>query len=533
MSPSKTMALAAAAALAACLAFTGCGGTQATSSGAASASSLASSAAASSQDMSDAEIVDAVVDNFKLLAEVPRPSHHEEKISAFLMNWAKDQGFEPVQDSVLNVMFDVPATEGMEGKPLTILQVHMDMVVAAEDGKDFDPLNDPITVVRNDEENTLTADGTSLGADDGSGVAIVMAAAQGKMAHGPLRVIVTTDEEDGMDGAFGMDASWLDGAKFLINVDNEVSNQVLVSTAAGDSVRMTKDLEFVAPTGDTALAVELSGLKGGHSGVEIDKGRLNGVIGLATFLARLDAAGIAFELASFEGGTAGNAIPPKARAVIVVDAADKAKVEQEAATWLAELKQDYADVEDAVDCTVAQEQEMPQVLTAEEKDGVLKLLTEIVDGVHTMSADLKDLVESSSNLGIFKVNEDGLLAVTVVRSSLGEKETEIVDSQLELARSVGYEVEVAKQADPWPYDPNSELVELAKEVYKELNGEDIDVAAVHAGLECGTFKVLKPDLDMISIGPDLTDGHTPDETLYLDSVPKTWHLLEGILARAA
>lgn len=200
----------------------------------------ASSEVAQQQAMSDSEIVDTVVDNFMLLTAVPRPSHHEEKISAYLMNWAKEQGFSPVQDKVLNVMFDIPATKGMENKPLVILQGHMDMVAVAEDGKQFNPTEDPITVIRNDEEGTLRADGTSLGADDGSGVALIMAAAQGKMAHGPLRAIITVDEEDGMEGAFAVDPSWLDGATYLINIDNEVSNQVLVSTAAGDSVRVTK-----------------------------------------------------------------------------------------------------------------------------------------------------------------------------------------------------------------------------------------------------------------------------------------------------
>lgn len=162
---------------------------------------------------------------------------------------------------------------------------------------------------------------------------------------------------------------------------------------------------------------------------------------------------------------------------------------------------------------------------------MVRLVTHVIDGVHTMSADIKNLVESSSNLGIFTVNEDGLLGVINVRSSLGEKETEILETQVALAKEASYEVEVAKQADSWPYDPNSKLVELAKEVYKEQNGEDIEVAAVHAGLECGTFKTLKPDLDMISIGPDLKDVHTPGETLFLNSIPKTWHLLEGILAK--
>ena len=171
------------------------------------------------------------------------------------------------------------------------------------------------------------------------------------------------------------------------------------------------------------------------------------------------------------------------------------------------------------------------MLSTKDMDAMVRLVTHVIDGVHTMSADIKNLVESSSNLGIFTVNEDGLLGVINVRSSLGEKETEILETQVALAKEAGYEVEVAKQADAWPYDPNSKLVELAKEVYKEQNGEDIEVAAVHAGLECGTFKALKPDLDMISIGPDLKDVHTPGETLFLNSIPKTWHLLEGILAK--
>lgn len=314
--------------------------------------------------MSNQEIIDIVVDYFMPLAEVPRPSHHEEKIGAFLMNWAEERGFSPEQDAVGNVMFDVPATEGMDGAPLTILQAHMDMVAVAENGKQYDPLNDPITVIRNDDEGTLTADGTSLGADDGAGLAIAMAAAEGKMAHGPLRIIVTVDEEDGMDGAFGMDASWLEGATNLINIDNEISNQVLVSTAAGDSVRMTRKLEFTDPPEGTALTIELSGLKGGHSGVEIDKGRLNGIVGLATFLNRLNEVGIPHALASFDGGTAANAIPPKAKAVIVVDSADKAKVEQEAATWLAELQQEYEGIEDSSTCTVTEEEDRTPALNA-------------------------------------------------------------------------------------------------------------------------------------------------------------------------
>ena len=179
--------------------------------------------------MTDTEIIDSVVDNFLQIAKVPRPSHHEEKISQFLMDWATYQGLNPVRDDYNNVMFEIPATKGMEDIPLGILQGHMDMVVAVAKGKDFDPLNDPITVIRDDVSGILTANGTSLGADDGIGLAIIMAVIQGKMPHGKLRIIITVDEEDGMEGAFHMSSSWLEGASFLINIDNEWSYQILVA----------------------------------------------------------------------------------------------------------------------------------------------------------------------------------------------------------------------------------------------------------------------------------------------------------------
>ena len=234
------------------------------------------------------EIIDFVVDNFLQIAKVPRPSHHEEKISQFLMDWATNQGFNPVRDDYNNVMFEIPATKGMEDIPLGILQGHMDMVVAVAKGKDFDPLNDSITVIRDDVSGTLTANGTSLGSDDGIGLAIIMAVAQDKMSHGKLRIIITVDEEDGMTGAFHLSSSWLEGASFLINIDNEWSNQILVSTASGDSTKINKKVEYQNASGNKAIQVEISNLKGGHSGVEIDKGRLNGIIGLAKFLKELN-----------------------------------------------------------------------------------------------------------------------------------------------------------------------------------------------------------------------------------------------------
>ena len=475
------------------------------------------------------EIINKVVNNFKLLARVPRPSHHEEKISKFLAGWAKQQGFRVKRDKHNNIMFDVPAAPGYEKLPLVILQGHMDMVCAAAEGVTFDPLKDPIKVVRDDKAGTLTAEGTSLGGDDGAGVAMIMLAVQGGLQHGPLRVIITTDEEDGMEGAFGLSPDWLADARYLINLDNEASDEVLVSTAAGDSVKVTGTVTLQKPVGDTAVMLELKGLKGGHSGIEIDKGRCNGLIAMARLLKAIRAQGLEIGLVSFSGGTAPNAIPAKADAVIMIKAAEREALKKITDSYLRSLQKKYAGIEDGIQLLIKDVPVAAQVLSAKDRDNAILFVDEIIDGVNTWSADMKGLVESSSNLGIFTADKSGIAARTYVRSSVGDLEERIVQSQEELALRCFYHSEVIKMADPWPYNPRSKLLALAKQAYKKLNGKEIKVVAVHAGLECGTFAKLNPKLDMISIGPDLKDVHSPKETLYLNSIPKTWNLLQELL----
>ena len=465
------------------------------------------------------------------LAAIPRPSHHEEEISQYLMSWAEEMGFEPRQDEAMNICFDVPAGKGMEDYPLVALQGHMDMVVAVADGRSFDPLTDPIRVIRSDEDHTLTADGTSLGADDGSGVALIMAAAQGMTAHGPLRVIITVDEEDGMEGAFRMSDKWLDGVSYLINIDNECSDEVLVSTAAGDSVKATAAAEYRDAFGDLALTAEISGLVGGHSGIMIGEGRCNGIIALARFLKALGESGVSFELAGFSGGSASNAIPTRAVCTIVIDRGDMPEVTAQAAAFEETLREEYAGIEDGFSLQLTAAESLPRVVSDELRDSFIRFMTEIIDGVYTMSTDMEGLVESSSNLGLASLDAEGVFFSTYIRSSVAELEAEIKDTQLRLAESCGLDTKIVKMADPWPFDPDSRLLALTEKTYRELNGEEIKVVAIHAGLECGTFKLLNPDVDMISIGPDIADAHTVNETLYLDSVPKLWNLVSELLVR--
>ena len=479
----------------------------------------------------DEEIFNAFYDNFLKLTQVPRPSHHEEKISKFLYDWAEDKGYDAHQDDAMNVIFDVPATSGKEDVPLVALQAHMDMVTVAKDGVKFDPLNDPIKAIRDDAAGTVTADGTTLGADDGAGVATIMTFLESGKEHGPLRVIYTTNEEDGMTGTFNLDPKWVQEPKYLINIDAVDSGSAIVSTASGTLVKGSKDVTTADPTGDTALEITIGGLKGGHSGVDIDKNRCNAIIAVGAFLKELSDQNIAYEIASFEGGSAPNAIPEDASCVIVVDAGAKDAVTQAAASYLSKLQEDYKGSEDGITFT-AEDTDMPDsVIASEDANAAVTLVKGIINGVYTMSADKADLVESSSNLGLFSLTADGNTFTAYERSSVAAKETEIVDAETSLAEENSFTVEKEKAADPWPYNPNNKLALFASETYEEINGEEFELIALHAGLECGTYAAENPDLLMISIGADIANEHTPKETLQIASIPKTYKLLAGILTK--
>lgn len=477
----------------------------------------------------DKQIIEDFLKQFRLLNQIPRPSGHMEKISNFLADWARKQGLKPVQDKKRNVIFDVPATNGKENLPLCILQAHIDMVCAANEGVVFHPMTDPIKVIHHKADNTLTADGTSLGADDGAGVAMIMNIVAGKMEHGPLRVIFTVDEETDMSGVLHIDKKQLEGARYLINIDSEKSDTVTISSAAGASVFVKNKVASQKPAGEQAVVLTLFGLAGGHSGIDIHKGRLNAIRELAGLLKDLPGAGISCETAEFTGGTASNAIPLQAAALLVIRQNERQALEQMASTRLEAWKKAGAGVEDKISLTVKEAPMPSTVIGSRDVDGALTVATGLINGVYTMTYE--GLVESSSNLGMISLSPQGFTATTYVRSSADDKLQEILQQQTNLIKQCGFSSTVDYDSDPWPYKPDSKLRVLTQRVYQELNGESIKVEALHAALECGTFSKLNPSLDIISIGPDIHNVHSPKETLYLNSIPKTWNLLKGILAR--
>ena len=479
----------------------------------------------------DSDIDEMVISQFMELTQIPRPSHHEEKVSAYLEKWAENKGLAVTRDAVNNIIFDVPATKGMENKPMIALQGHMDMVFAQKEDTNLDPLTTKITAVN--DGTYLRSDGnTSLGADDGIGVAIMLCIADGRMEHGPLRIIITTDEEDGMEGTFNLDPKFVRDIDYLINLDAEQEGQVTVSTAAGVLDEFTKDVSACEPAGQKSITIRLKGCTGGHSGIDINKGGLNGAVVMGKLLSDILSDGVDYELQSFNAGTAPNAIVTSATAVIRIDAGEVEKVRKICGKYSDEFLPQHKDTDPNAVLELAEDDVPGRVMTAQDRDALLYFINHVVNGVNTWDPYEDGLVESSSNLGIVKADADSLLLNTNIRSESPERLQELTEGQEKLGEQLGMKVTSSKTADPWPYKNDNTMAELAHSAYKKVFNRDIEEIAVHAGLECGTFAVYNKDINMIALGPTIHNPHTVNETLEIATISKLWRLVEAIFAEA-
>ncbi len=482
--------------------------------------------------MSKNKALDIVLSEFMELAKVPRPSHHEERVSEYLFQWAKRHGLSVEKDSLNEIIIDKPASPGCENVPRVILQAHMDMVCVCEDGVSYDPVNDPIRVIN--DGVTLKADGTSLGADDGIGVAMCLYLLQDdSLRHGPIRAIFTTNEEDGMDSV-ALDPKYLDG-DYLINLDWETLGSLCNSCAGGDFFNFSHKAEWETPVaGSKTLTLTFSGLLGGHSGVGINKGHANALVSIATLLSMLKQAGVSYRIASFSGGQAKNAIPAFGCASIVVSAADEEKVNCVIGQFRAEFEEAFGNIEPcmvfAADLSAAAPK---RVLKGEIGYALAGLMTAVPNNVHTMSPFIDGLVESSANLGVVSVDGDTVRFTVFARSSVAYHATQIGVICAALADSFGFDFDSEGHVPGWAVNPNSRLTHIACDAYKRLTGADMVVEPVHAGVECGAFAEKNPKLDMISIGPTLMDVHTPNEVCKIEDVKITTELLVEILERIA
>lgn len=463
---------------------------------------------------------------FEQMCAIPHGSYNTKAVSDWCVAFAKERGLEYYQDAMNNVILIKEASAGYETAQPVILQGHLDMVCEKAPGCEKDMAREGLDLAV--EGDFICARGTTLGGDDGIAVAMALAALDDDaLPHPRLEVILTTEEEVGMDGAMALDVSPIRGRR-LLNLDSEEEGVFTVSCAGGSMAACALPVGRAPFDGET-LRIRVSGLTGGHSGAEIHKGRANANMLLGRLL-RAMAAETELRLVSAEGGLKDNAIPVSAEAVVAV--ADPRRAKAAAERMAARFRAEYR-LSDPALAVTAEEAPAPCVpMDAASTERALCLLTCAPNGVQTMSQDIPGLVQTSLNLGILKTAEDGVTASFCIRSSL-ESEKEMLKDRLAcLLDRLGGSVSFSGEYPGWAYRPDSPLRELMTEVYREQYGQEPRVEAIHAGLECGLLAGKLPGLDCVSIGPDLLEIHTPRERMSIASVQRVWAFVREVLARS-
>ena len=468
--------------------------------------------------------------HFYALTQIPRPSGHTERVAAYLVEFGRSLGLDSHIDEAGNVIIRKPATPGMEDRRTVILQAHMDMVPQKNNDTVHDFTLDPIrTYVDGD---WVRACGTTLGADDGLGVANIMAVLEAKdIEHGPIEALITADEETGMYGAFGLKPGELSG-EILLNLDSEEEGELYIGCAGG--VDLTADLTYKeepAPEGYVARRLTLKGLRGGHSGLEINEGRANANKLMARvvhdLLLEFDAC-----LVEFAGGNMRNAIPREAHAVLLFAADDVADLPQYVAEYEAQINAEYAPIEQGITLSVTEvDTAVVSIVPAEIQDNLVNALMACQDGVVRMIPTVPDTVETSSNLGIVTIGEGKAYVRILARSSDDNRKDYLCDCLTACFSMAGMRVELSGAYSGWQPNVESPILKAMCASYKQQFNEEPRVKVIHAGLECGIIGAIYPGLDMISFGPTLRSPHSPDERAYIPSVAKFYGFLVATLAQ--
>lgn len=469
---------------------------------------------------------------FEELSQIPRGSGNEKEVSDYLVAFAKEHNLEVIQDKALNVVIKKKATTGYENSPAVIIQGHMDMVCEknGDTEHDFEKESLKLRVI----DDMVYATGTTLGADNGIAVAMGLAIlASNEISHPAIELVCTTEEETGMDGAASLDPKNVEG-KVLINIDSEEEGTFLVSCAGGLTAKTI--IPVVLEDADKNLvtySLRIRGLKGGHSGMEIDKGRANSNKLMGRILMELNSL-VDFKVASINGGSKHNAIPREMDVVILIKAEDKAKI-QEKLTELGEtFKNEFRTPDPEVRIEFEEMvSEIAKVFSTQTQNNVINYLYLVQNGINSMSMDIKGLVESSLNLGVVTTRENEVEFISAVRSCVRSLKMEVYSRIATLAEIVGGKVSTESNYPEWAYNPDSKIRTIFEETYRKMYGKDAKIDAIHAGLECGLFgEKFNGQLDMISFGPNLYDVHTPDEHMSISSVKRSWELLLEVLKAA-
>lgn len=463
--------------------------------------------------------------NFSKLNAVPRPSKKEEKVIAFIKQFGENLGLPTTVDEVGNVIIKKPATAGMENRKSIVLQSHLDMVCQKNSDVNFDFETEGIKMEI--DGDWVKAKGTTLGADNGLGVATIMSILESSdIPHPDLEALFTIDEETGMTGALGLKPGQLTG-QILLNLDTEEDDEIDIGCAGGIDVTITQNYELEASKGQI-VRIEIKGLQGGHSGMDIHKGFGNSNI----ILGRLLYTGLAKEniqLISIDGGGLRNAIPREAVATISVRNANEF-IEELTNGLKKEILEEFATVEPGLQINIENSTSSDKAISEEDSKKIILVLKSLHNGVYRMSPDVKDLVETSNNVARVELKGGNLRILNLSRSSVDSTKDAVAEQLKSVSELAGMQIELSGSYPGWKPKPGSEIVQLMEKIYIEKFTEKPHVVACHAGLECGIIGANYPEMEMVSFGPTIRGAHSPDEKANIPSTQKFWSFLKEILS---
>lgn len=466
---------------------------------------------------------------FEQICAIPHPSKHEQALSQYIQDWARKLGLNVVEDKVGNLIIKKPATAGMENRKPVVIQAHLDMVPQKNADKVHDFTKDPIEAYI--DGDWVTANGTTLGSDNGIGMASALAIlGSNEIKHGPLEVLLTIDEEAGMTGAFGLEPGMLE-AEILINTDSEQEGEIYMGCAGGVDAQFSVPVSWQAVSaGNQAVTLSLSGLKGGHSGVNIHLGRGNANKLLARFLVA-EARELQLQLSELSGGSLRNAIPREAQVTLCLPA-DKVDLLQQKIRFFEQLVQtELAAVEPAIKFSLREASLPEQVMTSASQQALLNLLHACPNGVMRMSDDVPGVTETSLNMGVISTNQNQVQVLCLIRSLIDSGREHVETMLASLAELAGAEVSFSGAYPGWKPDPDSAVMKIVNDTYQDIYHKQPVIMVIHAGLECGLFKKPYPEMDMVSIGPTIRYPHGPDEMVNIETVGQYWQLLLAVLER--
>jgi dipeptidase D len=463
--------------------------------------------------------------NFSKLNAVPRPSKKEEKVIAFIKEFGENLGLETTVDEVGNVIIKKPATPGMENRKSIVMQSHLDMVCQKNNDVNFDFETQGIQMEV--DGDWVKAKGTTLGADNGLGVATIMSILESSdIPHPGLEALFTIDEETGMTGALGLKPGQLTG-QILLNLDTEEDDEIDIGCAGGIDVTVTQNYSTEASNGQI-VRIEVKGLQGGHSGMDIHKGFGNANIIMGRILYKaLKNQNV--QLISIDGGSLRNAIPRESVALISVRNAGEF-IENVTNGIKKEILEEFASVEAHLQINIENSTSSEKALSVEDSKKIILVLKSLHNGVYRMSPDVQDLVESSNNVARVELKEGGLKILNLSRSSVDSSKDSVAEQLKSVSELAGMNVEFSGSYPGWKPKPGSEIVQVLEKIYTEKFSEKPHVVACHAGLECGIIGANYPEMEMVSYGPTIRGAHSPDEKANISSTQKFWSFTKDILA---